>query len=304
MAKYLILIFCLNITSCNNSADKKSPSVESGSKKICGYYISDPDERMILPVVLHEISGISVIDSVSVACIQDEDGIVFYYDVSKKEISKQIAFNGKGDFEGITKADDTIYALRSDGVLYEIKNLTSSGPAKEIHLKNLPYKNNEGLCYDQKDHRLLIAPKDKPKKDFELKVKHGIYAFDLTRGEFIDEPVISFSLSAIKKFAYDNKIFAPTKSGKKNRDSEPDIKFRPSGISIHPLTGKLFLLSGMEQMLFVFNINGDIENIIQLNPKIYNQPEGITFFKNGDMLISNEGQKGNATLLRLNYNPE
>jgi hypothetical protein len=304
MAKYLILIFCLILTGCNNSGDEKSSSVDSVSKKFCGYNLSDPDEKMIMPTVLHEISGISVIDSVSVACIQDEHGIVFFYDVHKKVITNQISFNGKGDFEGITVADDTIFALRSDGVLYEIKNFTSSHLVRKLTLKNLPYNNNEGLCYDQKNRRLLIAPKDKLKKNFEVKVKHGIYAYDLSRRKFIDQPVISLSLSAIKKFASDNKILNQTISAKKDSNSRPEIKFRPSDISIHPLTGKLFLLSGSEQMLFVFNSNGDIENMIQLDPKIYNMPEGITFFKNGDMLISNEGQKGHPTLLRLNYNPE
>ncbi len=304
MVKYLILIFCANIISCSNLTDNKSSSVDAGSNFFCGYNLSHPDEKMILPSVLHEISGISVMDSVSVACIQDEYGVVFIYDVRRNVITKQISFNGNGDFEGIANADGIVYVLRSDGVLYEIENLTSSGQAKKIPLNNLPYNNNEGLCYDQKGHRLLIAPKDKPDKDFEVKVKHGIYAYDLIRGGFIDQPVISFSLSAIKDFTTGNKIFTRTKSDKKDYISKPDIKLKPSDICIHPLTGKLFTLSGSGQMLLVFDINGEIENITELDPKIYNMPEGITFFNNGDMLISNEGQKGNATLLRLYYKPE
>ena len=55
-------------------------------------------------------------------------------------------------------------------------------------------------------------------------------------------------------------------------------------------------------MLFVFDMNGTIEYMEKLNPDIFNQPEGITFLKNGDMLISNEGQNKNPTLLRFNYN--
>jgi hypothetical protein len=39
----------------------------------------------------------------------------------------------------------------------------------------------------------------------------------------------------------------------------------------------------------------------KLNPELFNQPEGIAFLNNGDMLISNEGGPGNATLLRFNY---
>ena len=69
------------------------------------------------------------------------------------------------------------------------------------------------------------------------------------------------------------------KDGKKGHKKEPDIEFRPSEIGIHPLTNKLFVLSGMERLLFVFNMNGEIEYIKKLDPELFIQPEGITFMK-------------------------
>ncbi len=57
----------------------------------------------------------------------------------------------------------------------------------------------------------------------------------------------------------------------------------------------------MENMLFIISSNGAIEHIEKLDKDIFNMPEGITFFDNGDMLISNEGQNKVATLLRFNY---
>jgi hypothetical protein len=39
----------------------------------------------------------------------------------------------------------------------------------------------------------------------------------------------------------------------------------------------------------------------KLNPAMFNKPEGITFFANGDMLITNEGQEGSPTLLCFPY---
>ena len=89
------------------------------------------------------------------------------------------------------------------------------------------------------------------------------------------------------------------KSGRKGDKKDPDIEFRPSAIGIHPLTNKLFLLSGMEKLLFVFNMNGETEYIEKLDPELFPQPEGITFLKNGDMLISNENNK--PTILKFNY---
>jgi len=55
--------------------------------------------------------------------------------------------------------------------------------------------------------------------------------------------------------------------------------------------------------LFVFSAKNEIEFIGRLNPKLFVQPEGITIMKNGDMYISNEGQKQPATLVRFNYRP-
>ena len=49
-------------------------------------------------------------------------------------------------------------------------------------------------------------------------------------------------------------------------------------------------------------MNGNIEYLERLDKDLFTQPEGITFMKNGDMFISNEGGKAEATLIRFNYN--
>jgi len=74
-------------------------------------------------------------------------------------------------------------------------------------------------------------------------------------------------------------------------------------MAFHPKTGKLFLLSSADQLLFVLNMNNEIEYIERLNPDLFKQPEGITFMENGDMFISNEGKKKSATLVRFKYSP-
>ena len=49
--------------------------------------------------------------------------------------------------------------------------------------------------------------------------------------------------------------------------------------------------------------NGTIDQVVALNPLLFNKAEGLSFFENGDLLISNEGQKGNPTLLKFNLKP-
>ena len=70
---------------------------------------------------------------------------------------------------------------------------------------------------------------------------------------------------------------------------------------IHPLSGKLFLLSAPDHLLFIFKMTGELEHIEVLDQSIFNKPEGIAFLANGDMLISNEGQNKQPTLLRFKY---
>jgi hypothetical protein len=265
------------------------------------YNLSSPDKIYILPDVLKEISGITDIDATSIACVQDEKGSLFIYDLIKEQIKTQNTFYSNGDYEGIARADKTIYILRSDGMLYGITNYESSTLTTVSFSTGITAKDNEGLCFDPKATRLLIAPKSNSGKDSENKDHRFIYSFDLKSKKPVDKPAFILDLKAIKKFAMENKIKVPMKDGKKGHKKEPDIEFRPSAIGINPITGRLFVLSGMEKMLFVFNMNGEIEYLEKLDAELFVQPEGITFLKNGDMLISNEAKNKNPTILRFNY---
>jgi len=240
-------------------------------------------------------------DSISFACIQDEKGILFSYNVIKKEIISQLTFHSKGDYEGITRVDKTIYVLRSDGKIFEISDFESTEFKVKSYTTSIPANDNEGLCYDQNNNRLLIACKGKIRKGDKHKDKRVIYGFDLQSKTLTKKPVFEFDLKVIKKFGLDNNFNLPTKEKKKRLLTEPVIRLETSDIAIHPLTKKLFVLSSIGQFLFIFDMNGTIEHIEKLNPLLFNQPEGITFFENGDMLISNEGKIRKATVLRFNY---
>jgi uncharacterized protein YjiK len=73
-------------------------------------------------------------------------------------------------------------------------------------------------------------------------------------------------------------------------------------MSIHPVSGSLYVLSGPERLLLVFDMNGNIEYLERLDKNLFAQPEGISFRDNGDLFISNEGTNKEATLLRFSYN--
>jgi hypothetical protein len=295
---WLLPIVLVNILNCSNAPGKNKLSSETKGTNAIGYNLSTPDKVIILPGILREISGITLIDSSTLACIQDENGIVFIFDLLNNEIKDQVHFHSNGDYEGITSVNSTLYVLRSDGVLFKIGFTGNAGSTKAIFSPGIPDKENEGLCYDQNANRLLIAPKITGGRTSEYEGKHPVYSFDLKSEVLNQQPAFDFDLGAIKKFASDKKILLPEQAGGQG------LWFRPSAIGIHPLTNKLFLLSAMDKMLFVFNMNGTLEFMEKLNPEILYMPEGITFLKNGDMLISNEGKDRYPSLLRFNYMPK
>lgn len=265
------------------------------------YDLSKPDNTYILPSYLKEISGITATGESRIGCIQDENGILYIYDLKNEQVIKRFSFFGNGDYEGIAKVDKSVFILRSDGMLFEVSDFESENSKTEIYQTDIPEKDNEGLCFDKVGNRLLIAPKSQPDKDSGNKNKRFIYAFDIKSKKLIRNPVYIFDLKLINKFALDNNIKVPKSDGKNGDKKEPDIEFRPSAIGIHPVTNKLFLISGMEKLLFVFDVKGKIEFMAKLDKDLFNQPEGITFLKNGDMLISNEGEDNKPKLLRFNY---
>ena len=60
-----------------------STSIFLTSSNKLGYDFSKPTLNDELPPILHEISGLAIIDSTSIACIQDEDGILFIYNIKR-----------------------------------------------------------------------------------------------------------------------------------------------------------------------------------------------------------------------------
>ena len=265
------------------------------------YDFSKPNLNDVLPPILHEISGLTIIDSSTIACIQDEDGILFIYNIKSHKITQQHTFALKGDYEGITLVNDLLYILRSDGVLFEINDYKSNKLKVKTYPTRVPAINNEGLCYDSQNNRLLIGAKGKINKNPQNKNARYIYAFDLKTKSLNQTPAYEFNVVDINLTAKMQGVKFVKKQTKKGGMVEHGFKFNTSEISIHPITHQLYVISATDHVLFVFNKSGILEHIEQLNPITFNKAEGLDFFQNGDILISNEGQAHQPTLLRFNY---
>lgn len=260
--------------------------------QIAGYDLHKPYKVLTLPDTLREVSGITALGQGRIACVQDENGIIFRYNLHKEKLESQYVFAADGDYEGIAKAGDTLYVLRSDGILFK-----SVQGAKTLSITtSIPAPNNEGLCYDEEGHRLLIACKSKSGKGHDYRDKRQVYAFDLKTGIRSADAVFEFDVPEIRQFVKAQHIALPLKE-KKNGRQEEILRFTPSAIALHPVSHKLYLISSTDHLLFIFDLQGKPEQVVQLDPKVFNKPEGISFLENGDLLITNEGQHKKPSLL-------
>lgn len=287
MAKLIFILFLSFLCTVNTTT--------------VGYDFSKPAWKDVLPESLHEISGLAIIDSNTIACIQDENGILFFYDTKLHKIKREITFGLNGDYEGITLVEKSLFILRSDGVLFEIKNFKSEKFSVKTYASQVPSINNEGLCYDASNDRLLIGAKGRINKDALYKDQRFIYAFDLKTKTLNKKPVFQLNINDINISAKLDGFNFTKRKDKKGNTLEIALKLNTSEIAIHPVTKQLYVLSATDHCLFIFNMNSNLEKITPLNPILFNKAEGLSFFQNGDLIVSNEGQAHEPTLLRFNY---
>lgn len=288
-----IMAFTLVREHLPTQAELQEKASRTDQPALPGYRITQPNSAIELPEILMEISGLTDLDDQTLACVQDEDGTVFIYDLKSEQIVHQLEFADGGDYEGITRAGNSLFVLRSDGKLFEIDDFRHDDFRVKSFATDMPVKDSEGLAYDATHHRLLIAGKSKPKGD-QYKGKKVVYSFDLGTRQLSAGPVLTFDEEKISRTFPAGK----EKAGKKE---DMDVSINPSAIAVHPFTDQFYVLSSKDHQLFVFSRDGNIEHIQQLDKKMFAQPEGITFLPNGDLFISNEGKKGAPTLLRFAY---
>ncbi|HEY0895038.1 MAG TPA: SdiA-regulated domain-containing protein, partial [Sphingobacteriaceae bacterium] len=135
----------------------------------------------VIPRELKEISGISFVNDSVVAAVQDETGVLYFYDIYKKAIVRQYPFAKSGDYEDVAVAGNTVYIVNSSGTIFRIDNFRGN-PSPVIRYDTpLTEKNNiEGLAWDEKNNRLLLAAKD---AGLASPTDKEIYAFDLATGK-------------------------------------------------------------------------------------------------------------------------
>lgn len=241
-------------------------------------------QKWELPKDLNEISGIAWLNDETIASVQDEDGVIFIYDLKSNKVVDRIEFAGNGDYEGIAINGDNAYVMRSDGVIYEVLRFRESGKKISSFNTGFSSKNNvESLTYDAQNSSLIAAPKDRDQSD-DFK---GLYQIPLDSKMMNAQPSIKINMN--------DGAFKDYKKKKAYKT------FSPSDVAIHPKTGEYYVLEGKNPKLVILDKDGTITKVHVLDKKIFEQPEGITFSPDGTLYISNEAGNKPANIMEVAF---
>ncbi len=275
-----IVVLFLNACQPTNINDVVKPE----------YDFSKPDQKVKLPKVLREISGITWWRDHEVAGVQDEDGFVFIIDLKKEKVEDKEKFRKDGDYEDIAKVGKKIYIVRNDGRIYRVKDFDKKDQETKTYETPLSSKNDvEGLCYDKAFNRLLLLCKEQSGIEKDNPNYKAVYAFDLETKELDNRPVLKIGIKDLVDYCEEN--FGDVPKG----------DFKPAGIAIHPVSGRFFVISSVMKVLLEVDRKGKLHRVHILPEDIFKQPEGLSFDEAGNLYICNEGRQGKGNILRFNY---
>lgn len=263
----LCLIIVFFIITCCSKQNKYNYSLPHNFQ----YDLNAPDRKYKLPEKLLEISGLTFLSSNQIACIQDEEGTLFIFDLKKGMVVNEIRFGDKGDYEGIEVVNDTAYIVKSNGKLIYF-SLKNPNDVKTIETPLTSRNDVEGLGYNPLTHSLILACKEEGNIDGNQIHGKGIYEMSIRDLKLYTEPFFVIE---------------------KERG-----KIKPSGVAMNPVTKELYILSSIDQALVIIQ-DSEIKYLIKLDPQIFEKPEGICFTPEGELLISSEGKKGEGYILRF-----
>ena len=228
--------------------------------------------KLILDDQLMEISGIAFYPKdTSVFAISDETVYLYKINFKNNFVVQKWQFDKKQDFEDVVFLDSTFYVMESSGNIHTV-NFSKKGDTIYTRKNVFPAKKKsknefESMYYDSVRKALILLCKD---CEEDKKGTLSAWSFDPGNGKYMAN---AYQIDV-------DKIAAET--GKKK------MKFKPSAATINPVTGDLWIVSAINQLIVITDRNGVLKNVFQVNGGIFTQPEGITFSPWGDLLISNE----------------
>lgn len=288
----LALGLCLLGVAC--AAPEREPATAGPPAP---YDFDAPDAAFYLPPALNEVSGLALLADGRLGAVQDEDGLLFVLDPETAEVVGTRRFAGGGDYEGVAQTGSQTVVLRSDGRLFFFDVGAAEQAGADVFDAGLHADcDAEGLAAD--GDRLLIACKASPGRG--RSGARAVFAFDLTERGLLPEPAYLLHADSIARAggtALDERVREAVRP-------LADINaLRPSGLAVHPVTGRRYVLSSGKKVVVVVEPDGALFAVWPLPERLLPRPEAIAFLPDGTLWIASEAAGGRPTLLRYSYRP-
>ncbi|MEO5590141.1 MAG: hypothetical protein ABIS03_11190 [Gemmatimonadaceae bacterium] len=247
--------------------------------------VKTPLALWIMPAVLREISGLALTPDGRLLTHGDEIARIYEIDPRRGSVVK--SFNvGKsvhGDFEGLTVAGSDLYLMMSKGVLLQFKEGADGQrvPFTTHDLKLGKECEFEGVAFEKDSAWLVLPCKEVHVKD----LKDDIVLYRWRLGTRAKDGITTLAVPLSEVIG-----------------SNKWKKFRPSDISIDPVTGNYVLISSLEKGMAVITPAGDVVWSGPL-PGKHHQAEGVAIGKDGLLIISDEGSSKPATIAVYRWVP-
>lgn len=280
MIKAVTLILFGAAVSCSNSNNKEYTSP-------AGYDFNNPDIQT-LTNDLREISGIAfhLSGDGKLYAVQDELGSIYEYNSGIDQFRTK-KFGRKGDYEDLAIYKNTVIVLRSDGTTFTfpLQQFWSSAELVAKEYSGLvPKGEYEAMAVDHDKKEMVIICKQC--REDKNRNKLSGYLFRITENSIEKKDDFTFDLIQLTQFIT---------SGKR-------IGFKPGALAKNPFTGEWYIISSVNRLLVIAGSDWNVTEVHELNPGIFEQPEGIAFDKNRNLYISSEaGDKDKGTIVKFSY---
>lgn len=252
-----------------------------------GYDLNNP-VKYKMPEDLTEISGFAFHNGKndSVYAEQDEEGFLFNLKLGDKKAS-YTKFGKSGDYEDVAICREQVIMLKSDGTLFTFpfSQVRTKEAAKVQKIKGeLPEGEFEAMCGDEKTGLVYVLCKHCA--DEKTSKSSSGYILKLQADG---------TLKQTGSFAIDVKEIERLADKKR-------VPFRPSAIAKNTFTNEWYVLSSVNKMLVVADVNWKVKNVYPLSVTIFGQPEGMAFDNQRNLYISNEGDQLSAgNILKFSF---
>ncbi len=266
--------------------------------KESGYFdLIHPESVMSLPMGINAFTDFVIMDSTHLICLDDQIGGVLVYDLISNKSQGYLPTGIDSKITEVTKIDSTIILVDEK---MDLHFLLPPYDSSSITTESLREKSwiSSGMCLHEQTKRLFFVAES----DIENEVQnHLIYTFNLNQRKLSERPLFEIKPEDIELFAISNNISLPSNRLDDHGDTVEFFSFKPDVIAVHPKTNDIYVLSCVDRSLAVYNQFGQVVNFTTLSQELFSQPKAMTFFPNGDLLLTNSDLK-NPSVVRVKWN--